>query len=475
MYDILIENCSIISMNKRNDIFDRCSIGITGGKIESIGPDLKGGASKVIKGKGTYVMPGLINCHTHVYQSLIEGVGYDMHFNPWNIRYLIPIVSKMKPHHARISGELAAIEMIKSGTTTFSDHWYLHTDFNNIEEEAEAFNRSGLRSHLVFGFLNESFAGRKNANGSGAEVLKEESELLERAEDFVSRRHGQNLITAGLGPGSTEDVGTELFRKIISLARKLDVSLVTHIAGWVEIVSRSIEKYGMRDLEYAHSLGFTGDKSIAIHGVWLSEDEIEIAAVTGTGIAHNPVANMNLGYGIAPICRMRKAGIKVGLGTDGAASYTYDMFEIGKAAAMLQKVHKLDAEALTAEDVLSMLTREGASLLGIDEITGSIEVGKQADLIMINADSPNILGGGRPAPLIAYGARSSDVINSIIGGRLVMEDRKVLTLDEKSVLSDANDARTELLELGGSAVKELLDAPWPGRGASWRRLDGQIS
>jgi 5-methylthioadenosine/S-adenosylhomocysteine deaminase len=475
MYDILIENCSIISMNRNDDIFESCSIGITGDKIDAIGPVLKGGAAKIINGTGTYVMPGLINCHTHVYQSLIEGIGYDMHFNPWNIRYLIPIVSKMKPRHARISSELAAIEMIKSGTTSFSDHWYLHTDFNNIEEEAEAFNRSGLRSQIIFGFLNESFAGRKNADGSGQEVLKEESELLERAEDFVSRRHGRNLITAGLGPGSTEDVGTELFRKIIKLGRRLDVPLVTHIAGWVEIVSRSIEKYGMRDLEYAHSLGFTGDKSIAIHGVWLSDDEIELAALTGTGIAHNPVANMHLGYGTAPICRMRKAGVKVGLGTDGAASYTYDMFEIGKTAAMLQKVNNLDAEAITAEDVLSLLTREGAAVLGIDETTGSIEVGKQADMIMINTDSPNILGGGRPAPLIAYGARSSDVINSIIGGKLVMEERKVLTLDEKSVLAEANDARSELLELGGAAVRQLLDAPWPKRGASWRRLDGKIS
>ncbi len=332
-----------------------------------------------------------------------------------------------------------------------------------------------MRSHLVFGFLNESFAGRKNTGGASAEVLKEEGELLGRAEDFVKRRHGWNLVSVGLGPGSTEDVGTELFRKIIALGRKLDISLVTHIAGWVEIVSRSLEKYKMRDMEYAHSLGFTGKKSIAIHGVWLSDHEISIAADTGTGVAHNPVANMHLGYGIAPIPEMLKAGVKVGLGTDGAASYTYDMLEIGKTAAMLQKARKLDAEALTAEMALSMLTRGGAEVLGMEKQIGTIEKGKQADLIMIKFGEAHLLKGGRPVPSILYSARGTDVVNSIIDGKLVMENRRVLTMDETAVLERANSARRELFELGGSRTAELLDAPWPQRGAAWRNVNGPIS
>ncbi|MCK5199991.1 MAG: amidohydrolase family protein, partial [Spirochaetales bacterium] len=257
MFDILITNCCLISMNKRNEILNSCDIGIESGVITAIGKSLKGDAKKIIDGTDKYVLPGFVNCHTHVYQSLIEGIGYDMHFNPWNIRYLVPIISNMNPDHARVSGELAALEMIKSGTTSFSDHWYLHTDFDNIEAVTEAFDTSGLRNHIVFGFLNESFAGRKNSGGPDG-VLKEDNELLKRAEDFVRRRQGWNLTTTGLGPGSTEDVGTDLFKKIINLGRKLDVTLVTHIAGWVEIVSRSLEKYRLRDLEYAHSLGFTG-------------------------------------------------------------------------------------------------------------------------------------------------------------------------------------------------------------------------
>ncbi len=471
MFDLLITDCCLLTMNPKNEIIDGCDVGIKDGTIQAIEKNLKGKAEKVLDGKGKYVLPGFVNCHTHVYQSLIEGIGYDMHFNPWNLRYLIPIISNMTPDYAHISGELAALEMIKSGTTAFSDHWYLHTDFENIESVTDALENSGLRSHMVFGFLNESFAGRKN-NRHTQDVLKEDDELLRVAESFVNKRRGRNRTTCGLGPGSTEDVGTDLFKKIITLGRKLDVTLVTHISGWVEIVSRSLEKYRQRDLEYAHSLGFTGNKSIAIHGVWLSEDEIRLAADTGTKIAHNPVANMHLGYGIAPVPRMIKSGVTVGLGTDGAASYTYDMLEIGKTAAMLQKVDKMDAEAITAEQALQMLTIEGAKVLGLEQITGSIEVGKRADIIMIDNCSSNLLPGGRAVPKILYSARGSDVTTTIVDGRILMEDRVVLSLDEKAVVRRASEAQTELFRKGGAETAELLNAPWPDKGASWRNLNG---
>jgi 5-methylthioadenosine/S-adenosylhomocysteine deaminase len=471
MFDIIITNCNLLTMNRKNEIINPCDIGIKDGKVVSIDRKINSRAEKIIDGKDKFALPGFINCHTHVYQALIEGIGYDMHFNPWNIRYLIPIISNMNPDHARVSAELAALEMIKSGTTTFSDHWYLHTDFENIEAVTEAFDFSGLRSHIVFGFLNESFAGRKSS-GKTADVLREDEELLNRAKDFVSRREGWHRTTTGLGPGSTEDVGIDLFKKIIKLGKDLDVTLVTHISGWVEIVSRSLEKHSLRDLEYAHSLGFTGPKSIALHGVWLSEDEIRLAAETRTKIVHNPVANMHLGYGIAPVTEMISAGIKVGLGTDGAASYTYDMLEIAKTAAMLQKVRKMNAEALTAEKALQMLTIDGAEVLGMGKITGSVEIGKQADIILVDANNPHNLKGGRPVPQLVYSARSNDVLTSIVNGKIIMEDRKVLTMDEETVLKRANDYRAELFEMGGTATESLLKADWPKVGASWRKIDG---
>jgi len=416
MYDILINCSSIITMDKERKIIPQGSIGIKDRCIEYIGKEIEVKAKKVIDGKNLVALPGLINCHTHVYQALIEGIGYDMPFSPWNIQYLLPLVSHIGPEHSRASAELAALEMIKSGTTTFSDHWYLHTDFSNIDEVARVFRQSGLRHHSVFGFLNESFAGWKK--DTDTKMVKNEEALIDAARNFIKNWHKKGRTIVALGPGSTEDVSRDFFKKIVVLAKEMDLSVVTHIAGWIEAVSNSLKKYKMRDLEYAHSLGFTGEKAILIHGVWLSNNEIKIIADTGIKVVHNPVANMHLGYGIAPITEMLSRGVTVGLGTDGAASYTYDMFEIGKTAAMLQKVKNLDAEAITAEKVLEMLTIDG-----VDFSTGSIEKGKRADIILVDLDNPHLMLGGKPVPKIVYSAKGNDVVTSIIDGKIIMENR----------------------------------------------------
>jgi len=467
MYDILI-NCSyIITMDKERKIIPQGSIGIKDGCIENVGrKEVSPKAKKIIEGENLVAIPGLINCHTHVYQALIEGIGYDMHFSPWNIQYLLPLVSHIGPEHSRASAELAALEMIKSGTTTFSDHWYLHTDFSNIDEVARVFHQSGLRNHCVFGFLNESFAGWKK--DTDTEMVKSEEALIDTARNFIKKWHRKGRTIVALGPGSTEDVSRDFFKKIVVFAKEMDVSVVTHIAGWIEIVSNSLKKYKMRDLEYAHSLGFTGKRAIVIHGVWLSNDEIKIIADTETKVVHNPVANMHLGYGIAPITEMLSRGVTVGLGTDGAASYTYDMFEIGKTAAMLQKVKNLDAEAVTAEKVLEMLTIEGAKVLGMDSFTGSIEKGKRADIILLDFHNPNLMLGGKPVPKIVYSAKGSDVVTSIIDGKVVMENRKVLTIDEESALRSAKKMQDDLIKKAGQKTKNLLNSPWPHNKAAWR-------
>ena len=469
MFDILIRNSLAVTMDKKRRILPNCSIGIKDGVIVAIGTDIVSDAKKILDAGSCYALPGFINCHTHVYQALIEGIGYDMHFSPWNIKYLAPLVSNMEPEHAKASAELAALEMIKSGTTTFSDHWYLHTDFRNIDEVAVTFDKSGLRSHLVFGFLNESFAGKKNSNAK-LKMIQGEDNLLKAAETFAKRWHKKNRTTIALGPGSTEDVSENMFRKIIRMGREMDLSVVTHISGWLEIVSKSLEKHGLRDLEYAYSLGFGEDKNILIHGTWLSPFEIKLLAETGTKVVHNPVANMHLGYGVAPVSEMIASGVTVGLGTDGAASYTYDMFEIGKAAAMLAKVVKLDAEAITAEKALEMLTIDGAKVLMQDDITGSLEVGKRADIILVDYRKPHIMPGGKPVPKIVYSTKGSDVVTSIVDGRIIMENGKVLLLDEQRVMENADRLREDLYKKAGKDVEVLLNAEWSDNRASWRMV-----
>jgi len=467
MLDLIIRNATIVTMDAEHRILPNASIAIEGGRIIEIGPQVQGPARKVIDAQGLAALPGLINTHTHVYQALIEGIGYDMHFDPWNWRFLFPIVSKLGPEEAEISALVAALEMIKSGTTTVSDHWYLHTDFENVRRVAGAFRRAGMRHHCVYGLLDQTFAGER-IESEYMTMIQREDALIEDATDFIDHWHKKGLTTVALGPGSTEDISPRLMRKTIEMADRMGLSVATHVAGWAEIVSTSVKQFGMRDLEYVHSVGLTGPKNIIIHAVWLSDREINTVVETGTKVAHCPVANMHLGYGAAPIAQMLARGVTVGLGTDGAASYTYDLFEVAKTAAMLQKVQHLDAECVTAEQALEMATSGGAGVLGLEGEVGTLERGKRADVILVDLKQPHLMPGGRLAAKLVYSARGSDVVTTIIDGQVVMENRTVLTLDEAKILEQAEQMTQRLVEKAGPETAALLNAPWPQSGAAWR-------
>ncbi len=470
--DLLIKNGVLLTMNPHRQIIEGGDLAINEGKIIDVGVGLDYPAKKTLPAIGCVVCPGFINGHTHVYQSLIEGIGYDMHFDPWNWRFLFPVVSKIRPEHARVSAELAALEMIKNGVTTVSDHWYLHTDMRNIYHVTETFDRAGLRTQMVFGLLDQTFAGERT-DSEYMTMIQKGDLLMEEARRFHQMWHNNHRTTIALGPGSTEDISENLMRKTVELARELDVNISTHVAGWIEINSYCLRHFGERDLEHLHRMGLTGPRGIMFHAVWLSDREIEILAQTDTKVVHCPIANAYLGYGVAPITHMLSRGIAVGLGTDGAASFTYDMLEVGRSAAMLQKATQLDAETITAEQILEMLTIIGAHVLNIDSRVGSLEVGKRADVIVIDFKQPHLLPVGRWVPKLVYSARGSDVLHTIVEGKLIMEDRQVLTLDEKQVLQRALQARAELVEIAGQETRDLLAAPWPEKGPAWRSIVNQ--
>ena len=467
--DLLIKNGIVITMDKKRQVLEHYDIAVKDGKIIKIQPNIADKADKVLDADGCVVCPGFINGHSHVYQSLIEGLGYDMHFNPWNWRFLFPVVSKITPEDAQASASLAALEMIKNGVTTISDHWYLHTDMENIYKVTDIFDQSGMRAQMVFGFLDETFAGVKS-DSDEMTMVKSEDLLIGEARKFHKTWHGKKRTTVALGPGSTEDINESLMLKVVDLSKELDINLSTHVAGWIEINSYTIREFGERDLEHFHSLGLTGPKGVIFHAVWLSDREIDIMAKTGTKVVHCPIANAYLGYGISPVSHFLSMGITVGLGTDGAASYTYDMLEVARTAGMLQKASKLDAEAVTAEELLEMLTIGGAKVLGIDDQVGSIEAGKKADIIAVDFNSPHLLPVGRWLPKLIYSARGSDVTHTIVDGKVLMESGKVLSMDEKQVMADSIKAREDLIARAGQETRDLLDMPWPKQGPAWRSL-----
>ena len=474
MFDLLIKNCAVVTMDDARTVIPDAAIAIEGLDIVALGPEVAGEARRVIDARGCVALPGLVNCHTHIYQSLIEGIGYDMHFDPWNWRFLFPIVSQIGPEHAEVSAQIAALEMIKSGTTTVSDHWYLHTDFDSVHRVAEALRDAGLRHHVVYGLLDQTFAGEQ-VDSEYMTMIRRQDALIEAAEEFIARWHQKGRTVVALGPGSTEDISDQLMHKTIEMARQRGLQLATHVAGWAEIVTYSIKNYALRDLEYAHSIGLTGPDTILFHCVWLSPREIQLVVESDSRIVHCPVANAHLAYGVAPVPELRAQGVTVGLGTDGAASYTYDLFEVMKTAAMLQKVKHLDAEVLTAEDALEMATVEGAKVLGWEKQIGSLEPGKRADIIVVDFHQPHLMMGQpgeigvrQAIPKLVYSARGADVVTTIIDGQVVMESREVLTMDEAAVINRAGEATADLLSRAGMETQDLLQAPWPKNGPRWR-------
>ena len=199
-------------------------------------------------------------------------------------------MSQIGPEHAEVSAQIAALEMIKSGTTTVSDHWYLHTDFDNVHRVAAALRDAGLRHHVVYGLLDQTFAGER-IDSEYMTMIRRQDALVEAAEDFIARWHRKGRTVVALGPGSTEDISDQLLHKTIGMARQRGLQLATHVAGWAEIVTYSIKNYALRDLEYAHSIGLTGPDTILFHCVWLSPREIQLIVESDSRIVHCPVAN----------------------------------------------------------------------------------------------------------------------------------------------------------------------------------------
>ncbi len=466
MVDLKIVNGYVVTMNNQREILST-NIYINNGKIVDIGDkDIK--AKREIDARGCVVLPGLINCHTHLYQSLIEGIGYDMHFEPWNWRYLVPIVSKMSKKHSYISAKLAAVEMIQSGTTTVCDHWYMHTDFNNIREASKALIETGLRSEMIYGLLDNGFAGETSSDESDMAMIHSKKELINDFYSYYQDYHNKNNLTVGIGIGSTPDASFDLLKQSKQIADELSINMSTHVAGWQDVLAYTYKEYGMRDVEFYYKNNLTGRNSLFVHTVWLTSEEINMLKETGTKAIHSPAANSQLGYGIAPVAQMLSQNIPVGLATDGAASYTYDLFEMMRLTCYLQKQKYQSADAFTAEQALEMATITGAKVLNKGNEIGSIEIGKQADLIILDFDSPHLLLNNRIVPKIVYSASARDVKTTIVNGKVLMDNFKIETVDVDFVLKEVKIAQSELLKSAGDETHRLINAKWPVHGAFWK-------
>jgi len=430
--DILVYNGTIITMDDQNMVIPSGLLAMSGNTIIYIGKDDKGliKAQKEIDAEGGLILPGLINSHTHAAMTLFRGLADDLPLMEWLNDYIFPVEGKMDADFVRVGTLLACAEMIMSGTTTFCDMYLFE------EEVARAAKEAGMRclaGEVIYDFPSPNYG----------EIEKG----FIYTEALIERWREDSLVNIAVEPHSLFTCGVELLLKANDLALKKDVPLILHLAETREELEAIEKRYGKRPVQHLKDLGLLGPHLIADHCVHISEPEIELLAENKVSVVHNPESNMKLASGIAPVPEMMAKGITVGLGTDGCASNNnLDLFGEMDMAAKLHKANKLDPTVMDAQTLIKMATIGGATALGLEKITGSLVVGKRADMIVIDINKPHLIPMYNPYSHLVYAASGHDVKHSIIDGRIVMEDRRPLTLDIEDIIERSKEKSKKVKE-----------------------------
>ena len=428
--DILITGGTVVTMAGPD--IENGSVVISGGKIVAVGRsseiDGKYTPKTTIHARGSAVMPGLVNAHTHVPMTLFRGIADDRDLMDWLQNFIFPAEAKNVSRDLMKWGtRLAAAEMIESGTTTFADMYYFESD---IARETKA---AGLRGVLGETMIDFPVADNKTWD-----------DAVKYVRAYAKQWKGDRLITPALAPHAPFTVSEEHLRQVRALATELGAPILIHVSETQNELDQIKAKHnGLTPGDYLDSIGFLGDDVVAAHGVWLSKEEIDKFAAKKVGVVHCPESNMMLASGIAPVNLMRAAHIELGLGTDGPAGSNndLDMFEEMASAARLQKVARMDPKVLSAHDVLEMATIGSARALGLADKIGTLEAGKRADVIVVNLETPKTQPVYSVESALVYAADGSNVTTTICDGKILMRDRKVLTVNVPETLAKAKEYR----------------------------------
>jgi 5-methylthioadenosine/S-adenosylhomocysteine deaminase len=433
--DLLIVGGTIVTMNEQREIIEQGAIAITKGKIDLMGTrrivTQNVRARQTIDATGKLIIPGLINTHTHVPMTLFRGISDDLDLNDWLTKFIFPAEAKnVDEAFVRAGTRLGLAEMIRGGTTTYCDMYYFE---DAIADETK---KAGVR-----GVLGETIIDFPVADN------KTHEQAMAYTERFIKKWKNDPLIVPAAAPHAPYTVSTEHLKAIRAMSDRLNSTVVIHLAETKKERDDIREKYGKTPVKYLDSIGFLSDRTIAAHSVWLNEDEIEIYKRRGVGSAHCPQSNMKLASGVAPVPALLAANVAVGLGTDGAASNNdLNMWEEMDTAAKLHKQISGDPKTLPARQAFEMATIGGARALHLDDLVGSVEPGKRADLVIVDID------GLHQSPMfniyshLVYATKASDVRTVIINGRLVMLNRRLLTLNENAIKRDATAYRDKIIK-----------------------------
>src|SRR5882724_3633752 len=438
--ELLVLGGTIVTMDSSRRVIENGAIAISGGKILAVGPraelERQYAAAQIIDARNRLIIPGLINGHTHIPMTLFRGLADDLDLQEWLTKYIFPAEAKnVTEEFVRAGTRLGLAEMIRGGTTTYCDMYYFEDAI--ADETAKA----GVR-----GILGETIIDFPVADN------KTNAEAMAYVERFVQKWKGHELIVAAIAPHAPYTVSEEHLKAVRAFSESTGAPIVTHISETKREVDDSVKTKGASPIDYLSRIGFLSNKVIAAHVVWPSDEELDLLKKAGVGVIHNPQSNMKLASGVAPVPQMLKRGLLVGLGTDGAASNNdLNMWEEMDTAAKLHKVFSGDPKVLSAEEAFELATIRGAQALHMENEIGSIEKGKRADLVIVERDSLNQIPLYNVYSDLVYATKASDVETVIINGRIVMRNRRLLTLNETAVKNSARIFRERIIKsLGGT-------------------------
>jgi 5-methylthioadenosine/S-adenosylhomocysteine deaminase len=431
--DLLVLGGTIVTMDASRRVIDDGAIAVRKGRIIGIGSraeiERSYTAPKKISGAGKLITPGLINGHTHIPMVLFRGLADDMDLQEWLTKYIFPAEAKnVNEEFVRAGTRLGLAEMIRGGTTTYCDMYYFE---DAIAEETSA---AGVRGVLGETLIDFPVADNKtNAEG------------MAYVEKFVSRWKGNDLIVPAIAPHAPYTVSEDHLKAVRAFSDRTGAPIVTHVSETKREVDDSVKAKGASPVAYLDRIGFLNERVIAAHVVWPQGNDVNILKQRRVGVIHNPQSNMKLASGVAPVPRMMDEGVLLGLGTDGAASNNdLNMWEEMDTVAKLHKVFSGDPKVISAQQAFELATIRGAAALHLEKEIGSLETGKRADILIIERDSLNQIPLYNIYSDLVYATKGSDVESVIINGRIVMQDRRLLTLNEVAIKRDARVFREKI-------------------------------
>ena len=436
--DLLLTNAIVLTMDEKFSHYEPGAVAITGDSLTAVGPEAEiraaYSAKETLDCSGKLLIPGFVNAHTHVPMTLLRGLADDLRLDVWLMGYMMPVEREfVSPDFVRLGTMIACVELIRSGVTSFADMYYFE------EEVARATAEVGLRavcSQTVMKFPTPD--------------ARFYEESLAAARDFLEKWQGHPLIVPSVAPHAPYTCTPDILKATAQLAVEFNVPLHTHLAETASEVENSRDEHGMPVIPYVKKQNLFDAKVLAAHCVHIDEGEIYTLLHHKVGVAHNPSSNLKLASGFAPVSKMLEAGLNVGIGTDGPASNNdLDMFEEVRLAAFLAKAHSNDPTILPAPTALAMATRLGANALHIGNLTGSLEPGKRADLILVDLSPLHNAPRFRRDPnglyaQLVYAGKSTDVTDVMVNGQWLMRDQRLTTIDETNLLAQAAEYASKI-------------------------------